>query len=184
MIREDQYAGLIMSHKSLQNQFAEMKKRAETAETRAGSRWNQYESERQSHAFSSRTGNHALELLKRWIEWARAHGHENGILDDSREFMKRASFPLDTQSMPSEMRETHIEVFAQEGDPSFICGGVGHITSRMIDEIEKDLDENRTDWFNKGNGRYLFTATREEATPESPAYFDLGFVSFLPLPNV
>ena len=125
MIREDQYAGLVMSHKSLQNQFAEMKKRAETAETRAGSRWNQYESERQSHAFSSRTGNHALELLKRWIEWARAHGHENGILDDSREFMKRASFPLDTQSMPSEMRETHIEVFAQEGDPSFIYEDTG-----------------------------------------------------------
>lgn len=32
---------------------------------------------------------HAKELLRRWREWARAHGHDIGILDDTRAFFKR-----------------------------------------------------------------------------------------------
>lgn len=30
---------------------------------------------------------HAVELLRRWADWARAHGHDNGIWDDTRAFL-------------------------------------------------------------------------------------------------
>ena len=30
---------------------------------------------------------HARQLLHRWHEWARAHGHDIGILDDTRAFL-------------------------------------------------------------------------------------------------
>ena len=32
---------------------------------------------------------HAKGLLRRWHEWARAHGHDTGILDDTRAFLLR-----------------------------------------------------------------------------------------------
>lgn len=32
---------------------------------------------------------HAKRLLLRWHEWARAHGHDIGILDDTRAFLLR-----------------------------------------------------------------------------------------------
>ena len=32
---------------------------------------------------------HAKGLLRRWHEWARAHGHDTGILDDTRTFLLR-----------------------------------------------------------------------------------------------
>lgn len=31
---------------------------------------------------------HAVELLKRWADWARAHGHDNGIWYDTRDFLE------------------------------------------------------------------------------------------------
>ena len=30
---------------------------------------------------------HARQLLRRWCDWARAHGHDTGILDDTRAFL-------------------------------------------------------------------------------------------------
>ena len=30
---------------------------------------------------------HARELLRRWVDWARAHGHDVGMLDDTRAFL-------------------------------------------------------------------------------------------------
>lgn len=30
---------------------------------------------------------HAVELLRRWAEWARAHGHDNGIWWETRDFL-------------------------------------------------------------------------------------------------
>lgn len=35
------------------------------------------------------SGSHAVELLKRWADWARAHGHDNGIWYDTREFLAK-----------------------------------------------------------------------------------------------
>jgi hypothetical protein len=32
---------------------------------------------------------HAKRLLRRWHDWARAHGHDIGILDDTRAFLSR-----------------------------------------------------------------------------------------------
>ena len=32
---------------------------------------------------------HAKGLLRRWHEWARAHGQDTGILDDTRAFLLR-----------------------------------------------------------------------------------------------
>lgn len=92
-----------------------------------------------------------------------------------------------SQIMPSDRKETYIEVFAQEGDPAFVCGGDGHITSHLIEEVEKDLEELRVELLNKGDGQYLFTARYQKAEygfegrMESPAYFDLSFVAFNPL---
>lgn len=33
-------------------------------------------------------GEYAVRLLTRWHEWARAHGHDNGIMDDTRAFLQ------------------------------------------------------------------------------------------------
>lgn len=35
--------------------------------------------------------NHARELLTRWADWARAHGHDVGMLDDTRAFLSAAN---------------------------------------------------------------------------------------------
>ena len=62
--------------------------------------------------------------------------------------------------MPYSLRIPLIEVFHQAGDPPFICGVNGHVTTAMLNEIEADIDENADDILCKGDGVYLFEATR------------------------
>lgn len=76
-------------------------------------------------------------------------------------------------TFPSNNKQTFIEIFFQEGDPAFICGANGHITTWMLDKIEKGLDDEYKELFDKGNGRYLF-----ETIGEPEAYFDLNLVDF------
>ena len=86
--------------------------------------------------------------------------------------------------MPSSLRIPLIEVFHQAGDPPFICGVNGHVTTWMLDEIEKDIDDNADDILCKGDGVYLFEATRfpgqygEEGRCEIAPGWELDMVLF------
>jgi hypothetical protein len=86
--------------------------------------------------------------------------------------------------MPSSLRIPLIEVFHQAGDPPFICGVNGHVTTSMLDEIEKDIDENAEDMLCEGDGTYLFKATRfsgqygDEGRCELAPYWELEMVLF------
>ena len=62
--------------------------------------------------------------------------------------------------MPSSLRIPLIEVFYRAGDPPFVCGVNGNVTTGMLDEIEADIDENSEDLLREGCGTYLFKATR------------------------
>ncbi len=89
-------------------------------------------------------------------------------------------------TFPSDSKDTFVEVFAQIGDPVFICGLSGRVNGDMIEEIEKDLNENR-ETMDNGDGRYLYSVTWEpaqigdEGRIELAGYWDLSFVDFLPL---
>lgn len=86
---------------------------------------------------------------------------------------------------PSDREETFVEVFSQEGDPAFVCGLYGRTNGDMIEQIEKDLNDNR-DFMKNGDGRYLYRVAYEpaqidnEGRVELPAYWDLSLVAFLP----
>jgi hypothetical protein len=86
--------------------------------------------------------------------------------------------------MPSSLRIPLLEVYHQAGDPPFICGVNGHVTTWMLDEIEKDLDDNTDDMLCKGDGVYLFEATRfdgqygEEGRCEIAPGWELDLVLF------
>jgi len=88
-------------------------------------------------------------------------------------------------SFPSDREETLVEVFSQEGDPAFVCGLCGRPNGDMIKQIEKDLNANRS-FMDKGDGRYLYRVTYEEAQVgnegriELPAYWGLSLVAFSP----
>ena len=87
-------------------------------------------------------------------------------------------------SFPSDNAKTIIEVFQQKGDPAFICGVNGHITTETMEAIEKDINENRDD--DEKDGRYLYEITYSEAQTgdegriELPAYWDLSEIAFEP----
>ena len=87
-------------------------------------------------------------------------------------------------SFPSDNSKTIIEVFQQKGDPAFICGVNGHITTETMEAIEKDINENRDD--DEKDGRYLYEITYIEAQTgdegriELPAYWDLSEIAFKP----
>ena len=87
-------------------------------------------------------------------------------------------------SFPSDNAKTIIEVFQQKGDPAFICGVNGHITTETMEAIEKDINENRDD--DEKDGRYLYeisyseAQTGDEGRIELPAYWDLREIAFTP----
>ena len=87
-------------------------------------------------------------------------------------------------SFPSDRKKTIIEVFMQKGDPAFICGVNGHITTETMEAIEKDINENRDD--DEKDGRYLYEITYIEAQTgdegriELPAHWDLSEIAFEP----
>ena len=111
-------------------------------------------------------------------------------LPDSRDTLARPSVHLVSGDLfgsvfPSDREETFVEVFSQEGDPAFVCGLYGRTNGDMIEQIEKDLNDNR-DFMEKGDGRYLYRVAYEsaqignEGRIELPAYWDLSLVAFLP----
>ena len=114
-------------------------------------------------------------------------------LPDSRDTLARPSVHLVSGDLfgsvfPSDREETFVEVFSQEGDPAFVCGLYGRTNGDMIEQIEKDLNDNR-DFMEKGDGRYLYRVAYEsaqignEGRIELPAYWDLSLVAFLPNVN-
>jgi len=86
--------------------------------------------------------------------------------------------------MPSSLRAPLIEVFHQSGDTPFVCGVNGHVTTAMLDEIEADIGNNAGDTLCKGDGVYLFRATRfagqygEEGRCEIAPGWELEMVLF------
>ena len=96
--------------------------------------------------------------------------------------------PWSDSVFPSDREETFIEVFSQEGDPAFVCGLYGRTNGDMIEQIEKDLSDNRG-FMEKGDGRYLYRVAYEPAQVgecgriELPGYWDLSLVAFLPNEN-
>ena len=85
---------------------------------------------------------------------------------------------------PSECGETTIEVLYQTGDPAFVCGAHGPVTSKMINDIEWDFDGNPGEGFDRGDGIYLFIPRwikpqiGDEGRIELPGYWDLEEVGF------
>jgi hypothetical protein len=45
------------------------------------------ELEKEAKKLTPPSESHAVELLRRWADWARAHGHDHGIWDDTRSFL-------------------------------------------------------------------------------------------------
>jgi hypothetical protein len=91
---------------------------------------------------------------------------------------------VEVKQFPSQRKKTIIEVFQQKGDPAFICGVDGWITSETIEAIEKDINENRDE--DEKDGNYLYeihyseAQTGDEGRIELPAYWDLREIAFTP----
>lgn len=89
---------------------------------------------------------------------------------------------------PSDRKATLVEIFHLHGDPLFICGVHGHITGDMLDEVEKEAEENLTEsgW---EDGTYLFEVTYisaqtgEYGRVELSAYWHLERVGYRPIDN-
>ena len=87
-------------------------------------------------------------------------------------------------NLPSSIRVPLIEIFYLKGDPPFICGVNGHVTTWMLKEIEKDVDENADDFLCKGDGTYLFEVSRfngqygEEGRCEIAPCWELDFLDY------
>lgn len=90
---------------------------------------------------------------------------------------------------PSDQEKPIVEVFYQKGDDPFVCGLNGSTNGGMgmIDEIEKDMIDNKEDAFPHGDGQYLYIATWEPAQTgeygriELPGYWDLDLIAFKPV---
>lgn len=98
----------------------------------------------------------------------------------------RAELAKERAQFPSDRAYPIVEVFSQEGDPVFVSGINGATNGDMVAQIEADLNERR-DFMDKGDGRYLYRVvyesaqTDEEGRIELPGYWDLSLVAFAPL---
>jgi hypothetical protein len=87
-------------------------------------------------------------------------------------------------SFPSDQERTLVEIFYQKGYDPFVCGLNGCTNGEMIQEIEKELT---ADFFERGDGLYLYTVTWEPdqtgeyGRVELPGYWDLEFIAFKPI---
>lgn len=85
---------------------------------------------------------------------------------------------------PSERKEIYIQFFYIEREQPFICGADGHITTGMLDEIERDCLEFGVF---KDPGDYLFKVNFEPdvigeyGRVELAGYWDMTLISFDPL---
>ena len=94
--------------------------------------------------------------------------------------------PLERWVMPSDMKDIQVQFFyIAGGEPAFICGAIGHITSELLDVLEKEVNENPLeDTFKKGEGDYLFSAKFQEeqrgdfGRVELPGYWELELIEF------
>jgi len=81
-----------------------------------------------------------------------------------------------------------IEILFQEGDPPFICGVNGMVTTGVLDKIESDVTENAVNYFDQGDGVYLFEASYfsgqygEFGRCELAPCWELDLVLFTPNP--
>ena len=91
--------------------------------------------------------------------------------------------------MPSERKESYVEFFFSGQDKPFICGADGHVTSVMMDDVEKEFLEEfelEGDDVFKEAGSYLFQVNRESAQTgefgrvEIPEYWNLILTQFKP----
>ena len=80
-----------------------------------------------------------------------------------------------------------IDVFHMAGEEAFVCGANGYVTTEMLLEIERDFLENPGEGFDHGDGIYTFghrwitAQTGPEGRVEVPAYWDLTFVTHVPV---
>lgn len=85
---------------------------------------------------------------------------------------------------PSARTPLLVEVFYLEDHEPLICGIHGLYSSQMVESIEKDLAEEPWQFFEKGQGTYVYEAVWIEAQVgelgrvELPGYYDLSLVGF------
>jgi len=85
---------------------------------------------------------------------------------------------------PCDAKDTIIQVLYQKGDPAFICGVNGRMCVHMMEEIEKEMNEDEEVCFEDGNGEYLFSIQYvsadydEYGRMENRAYWDLTKIAF------
>jgi hypothetical protein len=86
--------------------------------------------------------------------------------------------------MPSSLDRLMVEVFYQAGDDPFVCGVTGHVTVESLFKIEAECRNEGADFFDKGDGSYLFEASwfsgqyGEYGQCELPPGWDMVLVAF------
>ena len=96
------------------------------------------------------------------------------------------SVRLDRRVMPSDLKDIQVQFFYSSTDePPFICGAIGHVTSWLLEQLEKQVNENPLeDTFAHGDGDYLFSANfqseqrGEFGRIELPGYWELDLIEF------
>jgi hypothetical protein len=94
--------------------------------------------------------------------------------------------PLERRVMPSDLEGIQVQFFyLSTGEPAFICGAIGHITSGLLEQLEKEVNENPLeDTFARGGGDYLFYAKfqseqrGEFGRIELNGYWELDLIEF------
>lgn len=82
---------------------------------------------------------------------------------------------------PSDDEKLLVEVFHQDGDPAFICGIHGWCDAESIGSIEREVNASPEDYFEHGEGAYLFSAWID--TSEDDSYWDLTLIDYRALPE-
>ena len=85
----------------------------------------------------------------------------------------------DEMKLLSEQKWLQVELYA-DGEMAFICGANGHVTIEVLENIERQCIEDYMEYFNKGNGSYIFDASFVKAHDGMQAYWDLLLRYFEP----